>query len=438
MSRKQRKTKSDFKQIGFTFIKKYGDIYQYTLKSNGLTVLYKHIQDTDVVTTNITYKVGARDESTGETGLAHMLEHMLFKPTEQDLKKKIDSGAMQFERETGCTLNANTWKDRTTYFFNYPTNQFSRAIQIEAERMLGVVLTDKEFLPERGNVLSEFDMYNGDPHFALSVQMVCSAFHSHPYGHETIGFREDIEKYTPTKLDAFYKNYYRPDNATLSIVGDINLTTALSEVKKVFETLKNPSTSIPRHETNEPKQEGLRRTTVTRPSNTNILALGVKHEGFPSNKWFETSVLFSILTDGPDSILYTRLVDAGIATAMDAFVEPTSEKNLGILFITLAPNQKHEEVEKIILEILSSLTIKDIAKLLKKEIQKTLTAELFARGSSLKIAMELTEYISADALGSYYKTETLLKQITGKQIIAQITELFNIEKMTIGYFIGKK
>jgi len=159
--------------------------------------------DTGVVTSNITYKAGSRDEANGETGIAHMLEHMLFKPTTQDLKKNIDSSAMQLERETGCIINANTWKDRTTYFFSYPVEHFSRALQVEAERMQDVVITDKEFLPERGNVLSEFDMYNGDPHFALNVQMVCAAFHSHPYGHETIGFREDIERYTPAKLQRF-------------------------------------------------------------------------------------------------------------------------------------------------------------------------------------------------------------------------------------------
>ncbi len=436
MSKKQKKATSGIKLPGYTFLKVKGGFSHYILKTNGLQVLHKQILGTGVTTSNITYKVGARDEQAGESGLAHMLEHMLFKPTKHDLKRKVDSGAMHFERDVGCILNANTWKDRTTYFFSYPTEHFNRALQVEAERMTDVVITDKEFLPERNNVLSEFDMYFGDPYYALSVQMVCSAFHSHPYGHETIGFREDIERYTPEKLDTFYKNYYRPDNATITIVGDVSLSDALSAVKEQFGSLKNPATVVPRHDIPEPKQEGVRRAEITRPSNTNVLCLGVRHAGFPTQSWLETSTLFSVLAGGSDSILHKKLVDTGLATSVEGAIEPTSETNLGLLFITLAPQQNHKETEDTVMEILASITVKDITKLLKKTIQGALTAELFARGSSLRIAMELTEYVSADAWESYLKTETMLNAITPKQLIACKDALFAEDQMTIGYFKG--
>jgi zinc protease len=423
---------------GYTYVKSVGGISKYILKSNGLTVLHKHVADTQVVTSNITYKVGARDEQKGETGIAHMLEHMLFKPTVQDLKRKVDSGAMQFERETGCILNANTWKDRTTYFFNYPVEHFSRALQVEAERMQNVVLTDTEFLPERGNVLSEFDMYNGDPQYALNVQMICSAFQSHPYGHETIGFREDIEQYTPEKLERFYRNYYRPDNATLTIVGDIPLQGALLEIKKQFGVLKSPVASLQKQSVYEPAQEGMRRVEVKRASSTNLLTIGVKHAGFPSQVWFDTSVLFSILVGGPDSILHKKLVDTGLASAVEGGLEPTSETNLGVLCITLAPGSSHKAVEEKVIAIIDALTVKDITKLLKKTVQTELTAELFAQGSSLRIAMELTEYIAADSWEMYSKTEELLTTIKPRTLIALKKELFRETQMTIGYFIGTK
>lgn len=438
MSKKQEIKKTNSNIPGFSFVKKKGGISQYTLKSNNMTVLYKNIAGTGVITSNITYSVGARDEDKGESGIAHMLEHMLFKPTKQDLKRKIDSGAMHFERETGCILNANTWKDRTTYFFNYPSEHFNRALQVEAERMQDVVLTDKEFLPERGNVLSEFDMNNGDPHFALSVQMVCSAFHSHPYGHETIGFREDIERYTPEKLDRFYKNYYRPDNATMTVVGDIDIQSALAGIKKQFETLSNPTTPIPRHDIKESTQEGLRRVEIKRPSSTNLLALGIKHSGFPKMDWFQTSVLFNILAGGPDSILHKKLVDTGLASSVDGMLEPTSESNLGMLFITLAPGVEHATIESKVLDIIDTLTTKDIAKLLKKTIQSELTSELFAQGSSLQIAMDLTEYIAAESWETYNKTEEILTTIKPTELIALKNKLFEEAQMTIGYFIGIK
>jgi zinc protease len=438
MSKNPKKKLKNSSVSGYDFIQKVGDIYEFRLKSNGLVVLYKSIKGTGVVTTNITYKVGARDERNGETGVAHMLEHMLFKPTKQDLKKKIDSGAMQFERETGCHLNANTWKDRTTYFFSYPVEHFKRAVRIEAERMTDVVLTNKEFLPERNNVLSEFDMYNGDPHFALAVQMVCAAYQSHPYGHETIGFREDIEQYTPERLDAFYKNYYRPDNATLTIVGDIQQDEALVYVKSKFSKLLNPKTPIPRHTTVEPKQEGVRRTSIVRESGTNLLSFGVKHAGFATQEWFETSTLFTLLTDGTDSVLYKKLVDTGLATSVSGGIEPTSEENLGLLTVTLSSKQNHAEIEKIVLDTIHNLQKKDIDKLLKKIIQKTITEELFSRGSSLGVAMELTEYIAADSLQTFNQTEKILSSITSQKILNQASKLFNTQKLTVGYFIGKK
>ena len=116
-------------------------------------------------------------------------------------------------------------------------------------------------------------------------------------------------------------------------------------------------------------------------------------------------------------------------------LEPTSEENIGALTITLAPNKSHESVEKKVLEIIHALTIKDIQRLLKKVIQKTLTDELFSRSSSVAIAMELTEYASADAWETFNKTEKMLDSITAKQLIAHIKKLFQEEKLTIGYFV---
>ena len=126
MSKKPLQKKTSSPVPGYTFIKKAGGIKEFQLKSNGLRVLFVPRPGTGVITTNITYLVGARDEARGETGLAHMLEHMLFKPTVFDKKAGRDSGAMHFERNVGCILNANTWRDRTTYYFSYPIEHFDR------------------------------------------------------------------------------------------------------------------------------------------------------------------------------------------------------------------------------------------------------------------------------------------------------------------------
>lgn len=439
MSKRAKKPQTSVNKFpGYEFVAERDGISEWKLKKNGLTVLYKEFKGTGVITTNITYQVGSRDEAVGETGIAHMLEHMLFKPTRADLRRRTDSGAMKFERDTGCILNANTWKDRTTYFFSYPTTYFEHALSIEAERMNDVVLTDKEFQPERSNVLSEFDMYFGDPKFALSVSLVGTAFHSHPYGHETIGFREDIERYTVEKLERFYQQFYRPDNATMMVIGDVTRSSALSAVAKAFGHIQNPALPIPRHSIIEPKQEGLRRANIVRESNTNLLAIGIKHAGYPEDDWFRTAVLFDVLAGRADSVLHKLLVDTGLASSVEYMIEPASEQNLGIIYVSLAKGVKHADVEEKVLSSVRKLRNKDIENDTKKAVQSMLTNELFARDSSLSLAMGLTEDVAAGDWKTFTEVEKKLTSITPSNIVALIQDLFTERNLTIGYFIGTK
>ena len=422
----------------FKKIKTKGGITEYQLIANGLRVLFSERKGTGIITSNILYHVGARDEARGETGLAHMFEHMLFKPTKHDVHRKSDSGSMLFEREIGCTLNANTWKDRTTYYFSYPREYFDRALRIEAERMHDLVLTDTEFKPERTNVLSEFDMYGGDEQFALSVQMSGVAFQSHPYGHETIGYREDIEDYTIEKLERFYRKFYAPNNATLIIVGDVTETEMESKVLEHFAHLKMSTTLTKREVIREPKQEGVRTITIERPTTTNVYALGVLHEGFPSKAWFETMVIFDMLAGGTDSILHRKLIDTGLAVSLSNSLEPTYDTNLGILFITLSKKATHTRIHDLIPTIINELTPRDIAPYLKKTIAKTIAHEVSTRENSLGFVYELTEYVSAGAWETFFDSEKILSSITTQDIVNRLRLLFDPRKTTVGYFVGTK
>ncbi len=423
---------------GFRHTQTAADIHEYVLTKNGLRVLYYARPGTSVITTNILYFVGAKDEMPGETGLAHMLEHMLFKPTTFDIAAGIDSAAMQFERETGCLLNATTWKERTHYYFSYPAQNFERALRIEAERMQGVVLTDESLKPERDNVLSEHDMNDADPMTALAVAMVSAAFFNHPYGHETIGYREDIEDFTAAKLETFYRTFYRPDNAVLMILGDIELQTALTKIKRHFGKLTNPPLPLVRRHAREPKQEGIRTVTVERPSEKNILSIGFKHAGFPSHDWFTTSALLDILAGNTESVLYKALVDTHKATSIEAFMEPTSDVNLGFITINAAPGVSLKELENKALSLLRTLSIETITPLLKKVKAQMLTSDAFKRDSSLGMAQELTEYAAAGDWTQYTKTPSVLEKITPKHVLQMTWKVFVPNNLTIGYFIGKK
>lgn len=411
-----------------------GEIQRYQLVHNGLTVLFVPRPGTGVVSSHIVYKVGSRDEGVGETGIAHMLEHMLFKPTNDDIANKRESHAMCFEKETGVILNANTWRDRTTYFFSYPKAHFKRAITIEAERMRGLVLTDKEFLPERNNVLSEFDMVNGDPYFAVSNAMHGAAFLNHGYRHEVIGFREDIEGYTVAKLSSFYDRYYWPNNATIIVVGDITKEEALEVIEAAFATIPSSPQPIPRLTRTEPVQQGIRRTAVNRPSTTSIFALGAKHPGVRERAWYHFAALGRMLTEGPDSILERALVDTGIASAVGHSIEPGQEGGLFTIFITLADAGHKKPLEPLLLKLLAEIDIPTINRYLKKIKAYLLTSEVFTRSSSLGFADELVEYVSADAVDQFYETERIIDDITAQDIKAAIKRVLDTNNQTIGTF----
>jgi zinc protease len=436
MSKKPKTSSKQSPVAGFDYITKSGGVEEYVLKQNGLRVLHMERPHTGVVTSNITYIVGARDEARGKTGAAHMLEHMLFKPTTFDIKNGIDSAAMKFERDTGCVLNANTWKDRTTYYFSYPAEHLERALKIEAERMTNVVLTDKSLTPERNNVLSEFDMNNGSPYFALDVAMLGTAYHSHPYGHETIGYREDIESYTADMLDKFYKNYYRPNNATLMIIGDVDLKTALQTTKSLFSHLRNPSNPIPRYNIREFKQEGLRRVEVERPSDTNIINIGFKQNPFPTKDWFVANVMLGVLAGNSDSIINKLLVDTGKATSVSATLDPASEENLAGIIVTLAEGQSHAEIEALVLHTILKTDLRKEQTLINKVKARMIADELFSRDKSLDIVHELTEYVASRCWTAYGETPKILSSITPSDIEKHKVTSFINSKMTIGYFKG--
>lgn len=388
------------------------------------------------MTTNLTYRVGARDELPGETGLAHMLEHMLFKPTTFDRKRKWrEARAMRFEKATGCILNANTSRDRTTYFFNFPQAQLDEALAIEAERMTGIILTDPTLRPEQGNVLNEYDMYNGDPYFALDAAMHGAAFLAHPYGHETIGHRADIEAYTAVKLERFYRDYYRPDNAVLQIIGDVSLSDALQAVKSHFGEITRPDTPIPRRQIVEPPQEGLRRTTIERPTSINLFSLGFKHAGFPSAEWWQAALLVDILTDGPESVLHRALVDTGLASSVSGGVEETPDPNLGTITITLTEGTSQETIETTVRQCLAELDRNTIDSRRKSVQASTLTDLLFAREGSLSIARLLTECVANGDWSVYEALPELVSSVTTADIMQFKARAFVDANLTIGHCV---
>jgi zinc protease len=364
-----------------------------------------------------------------------MLEHMLFKPTTTDIAHKRLSSIMTLERDMGATINASTGKDWTNYYATVPTTLLTHLLTIQADQMQNVVLTTKNLTPEQTTVLSEYDMYNSNPYFALECAVSATAYSAHPYRHETIGWRSDIEAYTAEKLEKFYRLHYQPSNATIVIIGDVSCKDALTAVNTAFGAIPNtalPPTPI----ATEPPQEGIRRTSITRPTTTNLLIVGAKSPALCTPQWLQTLVLLKVLADGPDSILHRALVDTGLVINVDYSLYPTAEPFLATLTCTLADSTSHSSIEAKVRSIIKLLTNETLKHPLKKTTAQILYAEPFARDSSYGIASELTEYVASSDWTQWCQTETLISKISTKDLLAIRDQLFVDHNLTIGTFIG--
>jgi zinc protease len=309
-------------------------ITEYDL-TNGLRVLLFPDQSKPKMTVNITYLVGSRYEGYGETGMAHLLEHMLFKSTPQrpDIKKDIT--------DRGAIWNATTWYDRTNYFeiVNASDDNLKWALALEADRMLNTRIEKAILDTEMTVVRNEFERGENDPTSVLVDRTAAVAFDWHNYGKSTIGARSDIENVPIERLAAFYHKYYQPDNAILTVAGRFNEAQALQWVADTFGPIPRPARMLQPTYTTEPTQDGERSVTVRRVGDVQVLTTLFKTPAAAHPDSPALDVLTTILGDTPSGRLYKALVDSKKASSvtMDTF----SLREPGYM-IAIAQVRKHD------------------------------------------------------------------------------------------------
>ena len=280
-------------------------ITEYRLK-NGLRLLLFPDPSKPIVTVNMTVFVGSRHEGYGETGMAHLLEHMLFKgtPTFPNVPKALrDHGA-------GNRFNGTTWVDRTNYYETLPATDenLEFAIKLESDRMVNSFVKREDLVSEMTVVRNEFEAGENSPERILAQRMMAVAFEWHNYGKSTIGNRSDIERVPIESLQAFYRKYYQPDNAMLVIAGKFDEKKALDYVAKYFGAIKKPTRDLPNTYTEEPAQDGERRVMLRRVGSVALAGVvyhipAGAHPDFPP-----IEVLSRILVARPSGRLYKELV----------------------------------------------------------------------------------------------------------------------------------
>ena len=291
-------------------------ISEYRLP-NGLKVLLFPDASKPTVTVNVTYLVGSRHENYGETGMAHLLEHMMFKgaPHNRDIPAQFAERGMQF--------NGTTALDRTNYYevFQAGDANLQWALQMEAERMVHSFIARKDLDTEMTVVRNEYESGENSPGAVLMKRMQSIAYDWHAYGRATIGNRSDIENVDIAHLQAFYRTWYQPDNAVLLVAGKFDPARTLGWIASRFGAIPKPARKLPPFWTVEPTQDGERSFAVRRQGDTQIVALGYKVPGALHDDSDLLAFAADILTAAPSGRLHKLLVETGLASEVFATVQ---------------------------------------------------------------------------------------------------------------------
>jgi len=289
-------------------------ITEYRL-ANGLQVLLFPDPSKDTATVNITYLVGSRHEGYGESGMAHLLEHMVFKgtPNHPDIPNELTSH--------GCRPNGSTDYDRTNYFetFAATAENLEWALDLEADRMVNSNIAKKDLDSEFTVVRNEFEMGENSPEGVMQERMMSSAYLWHNYGKSTIGSRADIERVPITNLQAFYRTWYQPDNAVLVVAGNVDEAKTLAKIAAVFGKIPKPTRVLSTTYTTEPAQDGERTVTLKRVGDSQAVAVLYHVPSGPNPDFPAVEVLSFVLGDTPSGRLYKALVETKKAAGVYGF-----------------------------------------------------------------------------------------------------------------------
>jgi len=403
--------------------------YQY---ANGLKLLVFPDPSKSTITVNITYLVGSRNEGSGEGGMAHLLEHMVFKDCSRH------SNIPQEMTEHGARFNGSTTTDRTNYFETFQASEKNLrwALDLESDRMVTSFIRKEDFDKEFSVVRNEFEAGENNPVQVLFERVMAAAYTAHPYGRPTIGNKSDVERVPIPNLQAFYRKYYQPDNAVLTVAGKIDEGQIVSLVNEYFGKIPRPARVLEATHTVEPVQDGERTTTVRRVGDTQavIVAFHIPDGSSPDSAALD--VLSGILGEPSSGRLYKALVDNKKATRV--FTENMGMNEPG-LFITGAILNKTDSIDdarKTMLDVIGAVAKEPPSK---EEVDRAKTRLLkdvdLALNDSDRVGVFLSEYIALGDWRLLFLGRDQVKAVTPEDVRRVAAAYLKSSNETIGEFI---
>ena len=423
-----------FLVFGSTSISLSAEPSEYTL-ANGMKVLLVEVPKAPVATVQVWYKVGSRNEVMGRAGLSHMLEHMMFKGTARYPKGSFS----RIIRKNGGIDNAFTSQDFTAYFENVAADRVGLALELEADRMQGLILDNGEFQTEREVVKEERRLRSEDgPQGALVEALFAQAFLSHPYHWPVIGWFADLDAMSLEDLQRHYDTFYSPNNATLVVVGDIKAEFLLPTIKRLFEPIPrgpSPKQTLPP----EPEQRGERRFLLKREAQVPFVIMGFRVPNYSSEDSYALDILESILSHGKSSRLYQSLVyDQKNSLAVGAeYSVLQTDPGLFYFYSLVNPSAKVEGVEEAIQhEILRLQNEPPSEQELQRAKNQVEAARVFEQDSNFRHAMLMGQ---AESVGTgWRRIDQFIEHIhavTAKDIQRVAKQYLTLDNRTVGILI---
>jgi zinc protease len=406
-------------------------ITEYSLP-NGLRFLLFPDQSKPTVTVNVTYKVGSRHENYGETGMAHLLEHLLFKGT-----PKHPAVDQEFNTR-GVRYNGTTWLDRTNYYelFQASDDNLAWAIEMEADRMANSFIARSDLDSEMTVVRNEFESGENSPFQVTLKRLQSIAFDWHSYGRSTIGNRTDIENVRIENLQAFYRTYYQPDNAVLLIAGRFDPAKALALVSKHFGAIPKPNRVLPPEWTVEPTQDGPREFTIRRKGDIQVVMVAYK---VPSNLALDSDALgvgSNVLSHVPTGRLHKALVETGKAAQVFAFPLQGKYPGLQLFGAAVKKGDPLDPVRDELIRIVEGFADNPPTK---EEMDRTKRLYLNQFEKTLSdhesIGVQMSEYIALGDWRLFFLARDDVDKLTSEQAAKAARDYFRRDNRVVGYFL---